>query len=180
MAKFLPQRASGSRASGKAFTSTASAARSSPGGAGTRTGGKDGSWLGAQSPLHALRRRCGNAHRNLRRRTNGLQPDPRPCLPFKANLLRFRAFSSDVGGSAARPFRRRRNGRRTAGRATSTPCVAQARLSRTRSFKLRAIINRYAPITMRSPYLPIPTKPPVCNGMIAPRDSWMMPPPLTR
>ena len=26
-------------------------------------------------------------------------------------------------------------------------------------------------------FLPIPTKPPVCNGMIAPRDSWMMPPP---
>ncbi len=26
-------------------------------------------------------------------------------------------------------------------------------------------------------YLPIPTKPPVYNGMIAPRDSWMMPPP---
>jgi hypothetical protein len=25
--------------------------------------------------------------------------------------------------------------------------------------------------------LPIPTKAPVCNGMIAPRDSWMMPPP---
>ena len=25
--------------------------------------------------------------------------------------------------------------------------------------------------------MPIPTKPPVCNGMIAPRDSWMMPPP---
>ncbi len=25
--------------------------------------------------------------------------------------------------------------------------------------------------------LPIPRKPPVCNGMIAPRDSWMMPPP---
>jgi transposase len=24
----------------------------------------------------------------------------------------------------------------------------------------------------------IPTKPPVCNGMIAPRDSWMMPPPF--
>ena len=24
--------------------------------------------------------------------------------------------------------------------------------------------------------VPIPTKPPVCNGMIAPRDSWMMPP----
>ena len=23
----------------------------------------------------------------------------------------------------------------------------------------------------------IPVKPPVCNGMIAPRDSWMMPPP---
>ena len=28
--------------------------------------------------------------------------------------------------------------------------------------------------------MPIPTKPPVCNGMIAPRDSWMMPPPVTR
>jgi len=27
------------------------------------------------------------------------------------------------------------------------------------------------------PNLPIPTKPPVYNGMIAPRDSWMMPPP---
>ncbi len=25
--------------------------------------------------------------------------------------------------------------------------------------------------------VPIPTKPPVCNGMIAPRDSRMMPPP---
>jgi PLD-like domain/SNF2-related domain len=29
----------------------------------------------------------------------------------------------------------------------------------------------------RSISMPIPTKPPVCNGMIAPRDSWMMPPP---
>jgi hypothetical protein len=28
--------------------------------------------------------------------------------------------------------------------------------------------------------MPIPTKPPVYNGMIAPRDSWMMPPPVTR
>ena len=26
--------------------------------------------------------------------------------------------------------------------------------------------------------VPIPTKPPVYNGMIAPRDSWMMPPPF--
>ena len=33
-----------------------------------------------------------------------------------------------------------------------TPCVAQARLSRTRSFKLRAIINSYAPVIMRSPH----------------------------
>lgn len=38
------------------------------------------------------------------------------------------------------------------GRAMSTPCVAQARLSRTRSFKLRAIINSYPPIIMRSPH----------------------------
>jgi transposase len=28
--------------------------------------------------------------------------------------------------------------------------------------------------------LPIPTKPPVYNGMIAPRDSWTMPPPCKR
>jgi hypothetical protein len=28
--------------------------------------------------------------------------------------------------------------------------------------------------------VPIPTKPPVCNGIIAPRDSWMMPPAVTR
>jgi hypothetical protein len=27
------------------------------------------------------------------------------------------------------------------------------------------------------PQMPIPMKPPVYNGMIAPRDSWMMPPP---
>jgi hypothetical protein len=41
-----------------------------------------------------------------------------------------------------------------------------------------AIIDR---IRSRCPELtravPIPTKPPVCNGMIAPGDSWMMPPP---
>jgi hypothetical protein len=30
----------------------------------------------------------------------------------------------------------------------------------------------------RQDSLPIPMKPPVCNGMIAPRDSWMMPPPF--
>jgi hypothetical protein len=73
-----------------------SASRSSPEGAGRRAGGKDGSWLWAQSPLHALRRRCGNSHRNLRRRANDLQPDPRPRLPLKANLLRFRAYCSDA------------------------------------------------------------------------------------
>ena len=27
--------------------------------------------------------------------------------------------------------------------------------------------------------LPIPTKPPVCNGIMPPRDSWMMPPTVT-
>jgi hypothetical protein len=79
-------------------------------GAGTRAGGKDGSWLAAQSPLHALRRRCGNSHRNLRPHANDLQPDPRPRLPLKANLLRFRAFSSDDGVCRPSP-RGRRNGR---------------------------------------------------------------------
>ena len=34
-----------------------------------------------------------------------------------------------------------------------------------------------AGVTQGQRRLPIPTKPPVCNGMIAPRDSWMMPPP---
>jgi adenylate cyclase len=33
------------------------------------------------------------------------------------------------------------------------------------------------PSSVLWPIVPIPTKPPVCNGMIAPRDSWMMPPP---
>ena len=128
-----------------------SASRSSPEGAGRRAGGKDGSWLWAQSLLHALRRRCGNSHRNLRRRANDLQPDPRPRLPLKANLLRFRAFCSDA---RLRPSPRGcRNGRqgRAVGIGHETPCVAQARLSRTR-FKLRAIINSYAPIIMRSPH----------------------------
>jgi hypothetical protein len=35
------------------------------------------------------------------------------------------------------------------------------------------VASRLAPAS----YMPIPTKPPVYNGMIAPRDSWMMPPP---
>jgi hypothetical protein len=130
-----------------------SAARSSPEGASARAGGKDGSWLGAQSPLHVLRRRCGNSHRNLRRRATNLQPDPCTRLPLKANLLRFRAFPTTRARLPPVP-RGRKNGRqgRTAGRATSTPCVAQARLCRTRSFKLRAIINSYAPVIMRSPH----------------------------
>ena len=34
-----------------------------------------------------------------------------------------------------------------------------------------------AGVTQGQRRLPIPMKPPVCNGMIAPRDSWMMPPP---
>ena len=36
--------------------------------------------------------------------------------------------------------------------------------------------NSHQP-TRRRERMPIPTKPPVYNGMIAPRDSWMMPPP---
>jgi hypothetical protein len=34
-----------------------------------------------------------------------------------------------------------------------------------------------AALGSRGTRVPIPVKPPVCNGMIAPRDSWMMPPP---
>jgi hypothetical protein len=67
---------------------------------------------------------------------------------------------SQVRNGSARPRgcrpspRGRRNGRqgRAAGRVTSARCVAQARLSRTRSFKLRTIINSYAPVIMRSPH----------------------------
>ena len=47
-----------------------------------------------------------------------------------------------------------------------------------------SLLIRHAPhdiadafIASRLAGLPIPVKPPVCNGMIAPRDSWMMPPP---
>lgn len=41
---------------------------------------------------------------------------------------------------------------------------------------VQAPINRCQMLAERH-CVPIPTKPPVCNGMIAPRDSWMMPPP---
>ena len=41
---------------------------------------------------------------------------------------------------------------------------------------MRALFVRAVPAFFVLP-LPIPVKPPVCNGMIAPRDSWMMPPP---
>ena len=37
--------------------------------------------------------------------------------------------------------------------------------------------GRYEYPTPKTMAVPIPTKPPVYNGMIAPRDSWMMPPP---
>jgi putative transposase len=36
--------------------------------------------------------------------------------------------------------------------------------------------NSHQP-TRRQARMPSPMKPPVCNGMIAPRDSWMIPPP---
>jgi hypothetical protein len=41
---------------------------------------------------------------------------------------------------------------------------------------MRALFVRAVPAFFVLP-LPIPVKPPVCNGMIAPRDSWMMPAP---
>jgi hypothetical protein len=45
----------------------------------------------------------------------------------------------------------------------------------------RASIRRRSLLrSAREVAVPIPTKPPVYNGMIAPRDSWMMPPPVTR
>jgi hypothetical protein len=69
---------------------------------------------------------------HLRRRANDLQPDPRPRLPLKANLLRFRAFCSDA--RLCPSPRGCRNGRqgRAVGIGHETPCVAQARVSRTR------------------------------------------------
>ena len=56
--------------------------------------------------------------------------------------------------SAARPPAGAGTGGKDAPRDSvkSTPCVAQARLSHTRSFKLRAISNSYAPVIMRSPH----------------------------
>ena len=76
-----------------------------------------------------------------------------------ACLLRpiFCAFAPFATTRVCRPSPRGcRNGRqgRAAGFGHETPCVAQARLSRARSFKPRAIINSYAPIIMRSPLPP--------------------------
>jgi len=41
----------------------------------------------------------------------------------------------------------------------------------------RVFLGQNAWWAIRIGGVPIPMKPPVCNGMIAPRDSWMMPPP---
>ena len=57
-------------------------------------------------------------------------------------------------------------------------------MTRNRHWRVRQVgaeLGSCAPtspsVNRRRPYgLLIPTKPPVYNGMIAPRDSWMMPP----
>jgi transposase len=47
----------------------------------------------------------------------------------------------------------------------------------TPSFPSLVALNDWLETRCRELWVPIPTKPPVYNGMIAPRDSWMMPPP---
>jgi hypothetical protein len=46
-----------------------------------------------------------------------------------------------------------------------------------KAFLERPLEGDWPYLWLDATYLPIPTKPPVYNGMIAPRDSWMMPPP---
>jgi hypothetical protein len=51
-------------------------------------------WLAAGLPPQRPAPRCGNSHRNLRRRPSDLPLSHRQRLLFPANLLRFRAFRS--------------------------------------------------------------------------------------
>ena len=40
--------------------------------------------------------------------------------------------------------------------------------------------NAHQVVSVVAQHADFPTKPPVCNGMIAPGDSWMMPPPCNQ
>jgi hypothetical protein len=51
------------------------------------------------------------------------------------------------------------------------------KLSLHHPFRIQSSMSREDSTFSVYSQLPIPTKPPVYNGMIAPRDSWMMPPP---
>jgi len=44
---------------------------------------------------------------------------------------------------------------------------------------VRAATSDEVKVLKREAQLPIPTKPPVYNGIMPPRDSWMMPPTVT-
>jgi RNA-directed DNA polymerase len=55
--------------------------------------------------------------------------------------------------------------------------MATALAERLAKFGLRLHEDKTRLIEFGRFAVPIPVKPPVCNGMIAPRDSWMMPPP---
>ena len=72
------------------------------------------------------------------------------CL-LRPIFCAFAPFSNDARLPPVPPRVQERAARTRAGFGHETPCVAQARLSRARSFKPRAIINSYAPIIMRSP-----------------------------
>ena len=106
--------------------------------------------------------RCGASNMPVTGRQGGRRYSGTGVSQIPANLLLFPAnlmFSLGHGPfGVPAPLRPPPRGAGTGGkdalrgRAMSTPCVAQARLSRTRSFKLRAIINSYPPIIMRSPH----------------------------
>ena len=87
--------------------------------------------------------------------------------PFHADSSR----CADMSGPSASPrgYQRCRN---TAATAASVHFADADRLCR------KIIEGKVMPTWLRSLVnaVPIPTKPPVCNEMIAPRDSWVMRP----
>jgi hypothetical protein len=132
-----------------------SAARSSPGGGLGNERQGHAAWLAAaQSPPRALLSSLRNSHAISRRRAIGYALDQRFACSLRPIFCAFAPFAA-TRASAARPPRAQERAARTHRgiRSQARPASLLARVSRTR-IKLRAILNSYAPIIMRSPHPP--------------------------
>ena len=90
--------------SGASWSLARSAARSLPEGNGLRTGGIGRAAGLRQSPPHALRRRCGNSHRNLQRHAMGYALGQRLACFLRPISCTFAPFPATTAMSAASPF----------------------------------------------------------------------------